>query len=381
MEDFLGSAEVADPTHIFEPGQRVRVRPETWRTRWRKPHLRTPGYIFGQVGLVERACGVFADPERAAFGMPAGSQMLYRVRFPQASLWEGYQGSSSDTVDVEIYQHWLEAAPPQLVSEPPSKRPKSLDHGHGHSHGHTNNHDHDHVHEERSVLEQSAVDKQPPERPGQRVARALKEAVLAKGIVSTNQLREAVQRVETMGRGGEGARIVARAWTDPAFKARLAADATAACKELGIEASNNTAPTQLTAVFNSSEVHNLVVCTLCSCYPRSILGMSPAWYKCRSYRARAVRAPREVLAEFGMCLPDTVSVRVHDSTADLRYIVIPARPEHGTEGWTEEQLASLVTRDSMIGVADVTPPPSAQQESVNKVEGSLTRILSVSSFY
>jgi nitrile hydratase len=140
--------------------------------------------------------------------------------------------------------------------------------------------------------------------------------------------------------------VVARAWTDPAFKARLLANGTTACEELGIEM----AATKLVVVESTPDVHNLVVCTLCSCYPRMLLGLPPDWYKSRAYRARAVREPRAVLREFGTELPDGVTVRVHDSTADMRYLVLPLRPT-GTEGWSEERLAGLVTRDSMVGVS------------------------------
>jgi nitrile hydratase len=141
---------------------------------------------------------------------------------------------------------------------------------------------------------------------------------------------------------------VARCWLDSAFKARLLADANSAIAEMGMQGSNGTASTKLTAVENVPGIHNVIVCTLCSCYPLSILGLSPPWYKSRAYRARMVRQPRQVLAEFGTVIPPDVSIRVHDSTADLRYIVIPERPP-GTEGWDEGQLQALVTRDSMIG--------------------------------
>ena len=141
-----------------------------------------------------------------------------------------------------------------------------------------------------------------------------------------------------------GAAVVARAWTDPAFKARLLADASAASREMGFDIG----PLNLIAVENTADTHNLIVCTLCSCYPRNLLGLPPDWYKTRAYRSRAVREPRAVLREFGLDLPDHVTVRVHDSTADMRYIVLPARPE-GTEGMDEAALARLVTRDSMIG--------------------------------
>jgi nitrile hydratase len=140
---------------------------------------------------------------------------------------------------------------------------------------------------------------------------------------------------------------VARAWFDPAFRERLLADASAAVAEMGIACP---ADTRLLAVENTPQVHNLVVCTLCSCYPSPLLGLPPDWYKSRSYRARAVRDPRGLLREFGTVIPDEVELRVHDSTANMRYLVLPLRPE-GTAPLSEEELAALVTRDSMIGVA------------------------------
>jgi nitrile hydratase subunit alpha len=139
---------------------------------------------------------------------------------------------------------------------------------------------------------------------------------------------------------------VARAWVDPAYKARLLADAPAAARELGVE----TGSTQLVVLENTPERHNLVVCTLCSCYPKRVLGIPPDWYKSRAYRSRAVSEPRAVLAEFGTELPAGVAVHVHDSTADLRYLVLPMRPP-GTEAMSEEELSTLATRDTMIGVA------------------------------
>src|SRR5262249_11319413 len=140
-----------------------------------------------------------------------------------------------------------------------------------------------------------------------------------------------------------GARVVARAWVDPEYKQRLLADGTKAVEELGIPMGG----TKLVVVENTPQVHNLIVCTLCSCYPRPVLGLPPDWYKSKNYRSRAIREPRSVLAEFGTTLPEGVAVRVHDSTADMRYLVLPLRPA-GTEHLTEEQLADLVTRDSMI---------------------------------
>jgi nitrile hydratase len=174
---------------------------------------------------------------------------------------------------------------------------------------------------------------------------AVRELLIEKRIVSADEIRRAVEAMDARS-PAIGARVVARAWIDPAYKARLLADGTAACRELGVEMGG----TKLVVVESTPRVHNLIVCTLCSCYPRMLLGLPPDWYKSRGYRARAVREPRAVLREFGTELPDDVTVRVHDSTADMRYLVLPLRPA-GTEGWSEERLAALATRDTMIGVA------------------------------
>jgi len=173
---------------------------------------------------------------------------------------------------------------------------------------------------------------------------ALRELLIEKGIFSADDVRRAVEAMDAR-TPALGARVVARAWTDPAYKARLLANGSDAVRELGIDVG----ATRLIVVENTQHQHNLVVCTLCSCYPRALLGLPPDWYKSRNYRARAVREPRAVLAEFGTVLDPAIDVRVHDSTADMRYLVLPERPR-GTEGWSEERLAALVTRDSMIGV-------------------------------
>jgi nitrile hydratase subunit alpha len=153
-----------------------------------------------------------------------------------------------------------------------------------------------------------------------------------------------------------GARVVARAWNDAAYKARLLADGTAALKELGIQ---GWAVGHLKVVENTDQVHNLVVCTLCSCYPIAVLGLPPSWYKKEAYRSRAVREPRAILAEFGVNLPAEVVVNVWDSTAELRYLVLPQRPE-GTDGWVDDDLAALVTRNSMIGTERELPMPGTR---------------------
>lgn len=174
---------------------------------------------------------------------------------------------------------------------------------------------------------------------------AVRELLIEKGVLSADAVRREVEKMDARS-PAQGARVVARAWADPAFKARLLALGNDALVDLGLERG----PYKLVVVENTADVHNVVVCTLCSCYPRWLLGLPPDWYKSRNYRSRAVREPRAVLREFGLDLHHDVTVRVHDSTADMRYLVLPARPA-GTEGWSEEQLASIVTRDCMIGVA------------------------------
>lgn len=174
---------------------------------------------------------------------------------------------------------------------------------------------------------------------------SLRELLVEKGVVTEDEVAEEVEAMRK--RGYErGARVVARAWVDPEYKRRLLANGTKACEELGLEVP----ALKLIAVENTPEVHNAIVCTLCSCYPRMLLGIPPEWYKSRNYRSRMVREPRTVLAEFGLEIPEQVAIRVHDSTADMRYLVLPMRPA-GTDGWSEERLAALVSRDSMIGVA------------------------------
>ncbi len=174
---------------------------------------------------------------------------------------------------------------------------------------------------------------------------SLRELLVEKGVLTEAQIEDAVEDMRSR-TPERGARVVARAWADPEFKRRLLADGPGACESLGIDVPK----LRLVVVENTPEVHNAIVCTLCSCYPRMLLGIPPDWYKSRNYRSRMVREPRAVLAEFGLKIPGEVQIRVHDSTADMRYMVLPMRPA-GTEGWTEERLASIVSRDCMIGVA------------------------------
>ncbi|QIE57889.1 nitrile hydratase subunit alpha [Pikeienuella piscinae] len=179
----------------------------------------------------------------------------------------------------------------------------------------------------------------------QRMEIAVRELLVEKGVTSEAEIAEQVAAMDARS-PALGAAVVARAWTDPEFKARLLADGSAACAEMGVPVE----AMKLIVVENTPETHNVVVCTLCSCYPRNLLGLPPDWYKQRAYRSRTVIEPRKVLAEFGLTLPEGTDVQVHDSTADMRYLVLPMRPA-GTEDMDEAALAALVGRDAMIGVA------------------------------
>lgn len=206
---------------------------------------------------------------------------------------------------------------------------------------HKHNHDHDHPHAE--IGETGA--------PGYYdiMETAVRELLIERKLIRADEIRRQIEVIDSR-TPALGAKIVARAWVDPAFKARLLTDGRGACEELGISFYDDTG---LIVLENTPDVHNLIVCTLCSCYPRPVLGLPPDWYKLKPYRARAVYEPRAVLAEFGTIIPQNVEIRVSDSTAMVRYLVLPKRPE-GTDDYSEEQLAALVTRDAMIGVVPIT---------------------------
>src|SRR3954454_23292120 len=177
---------------------------------------------------------------------------------------------------------------------------------------------------------------------------AVRELLVERGLIGPDEIRRQIEVLDSR-TPALGAKVVARAWVDPAFRARLLANGRAACEEISISFYDDTG---LIVLENTDKVHNLIVCTLCSCYPRPVLGLAPDWYKLKPYRARAVSEPRAVLAEFGTIIPDEVEIRVSDSTSMVRFLVLPKRPD-GTKDYTEEQLTELVTRDAMIGVAPV----------------------------
>jgi hypothetical protein len=210
---------------------------------------------------------------------------------------------------------------------------------------HDHDHDHEHDHHEPLVVEDEAGNQE-----GQLRVDALLALLVRKRILAAGEVTMEIQNLESPGLH-LGAKIVARAWVDPAFKARLLANGKDGAAELKIKVGE----AQLVVVENTRTLHNVVVCTLCSCYPRSILGQPPSWYISKAYRARTVREPAKVLQEFGLSLPPDTAIAVHDSNADMRFLVLPIRPA-GTEELGEEALAALVTRDSMIGVAQALAP-------------------------
>ncbi|MEX2375031.1 MAG: nitrile hydratase subunit alpha [Dehalococcoidia bacterium] len=205
--------------------------------------------------------------------------------------------------------------------------------GHGHDHG-------DHL----DAHAPPGDDDNGPPGDSEIVSRAIQELLEHKGLVKADDVRRQMELFDEEF-PYRGSQVVARAWTDPDFMQALLEDGKAACADMGVEVVTE----RLIAVPNTPEVHNAIVCTLCSCYPRSLLGMPPTWYKSQNYRSRMVYEPRSVLREFGTVIPDHVAVRVHDSTADMRYVVVPMQPD-GTEDWTVEQLEAILTRDTLVGV-------------------------------
>ncbi|MCZ6764872.1 MAG: nitrile hydratase subunit alpha [Alphaproteobacteria bacterium] len=198
-------------------------------------------------------------------------------------------------------------------------------------------HGHDHA---------PVTDEQPEGPPGEAeiMNRAMQELLIERNLISADEIRAQIESFES-DYPSRGAKLIAKAWNDPDFKEFLLSDGKAACASMGIELETD----KLIAVENTPEIHNVLVCTLCSCYPRRLLGHPPTWYKSDNYRKRVVVEPRAVLAEFGTEIAEDVALRVHDSNADMRYVVIPMRPE-GTEGWTETELEAIITRDALVGV-------------------------------
>lgn len=212
-------------------------------------------------------------------------------------------------------------------------------HSHEHDHGYHHDHDHDHDHNHHH---------QPPESFEEARTTAIESILIEKGLLTSQEVDQIIQQYVTDIGPMHGAKVVARAWMDPDFKQRLLENSKEALAELGFDRLRN----DIIVLENTSNIHHVVVCTLCSCYPWDLLGLPPSWYKSTAYRSRVVIDPRSVLQEFGLELDESVEIRVVDSNAEVRYLVLPERPQ-GTEHLSEEELAALVTRDSMIGVARI----------------------------
>lgn len=414
IEAGLEGGDESSKNAVFAVGDVVVIKPEALHRRWRKPHLRTPGYLFGAKGVITEIIGRFEDPSFSAFRDQLASkkegvkddydqrlrQPLYRVRFAADQVKhyaedclaqkQPQRSASHDNIFVfaDVFHPWLaraSTATTTTTSGGGEEERVTL-----HTKPIVNFVEHDgHRHGDRREIEQTALDR---EQKQQFLVQPLAEVLIAllcrKGITSMQELRAAVERIDSLTHRGEGAadnggggvklgqKIVARAWVDPAFKAELLRDPrTAVLKAFGVHTSNyqvqldaSTHPsaaakrphakyphghTELRVIEATDAVHPLVVCTLCSCYPSAILGTSPSWYKSSLYRAAAVRMPRQLLREqFGLDVGGSErELHVYDSTAEARYLVLPRRP-HGTAGWSEEQLQRIVTRDSMIGVAE-----------------------------
>jgi len=351
LERELGSDET--PTEqTFEIGQSVIVRKETDHVRWRKPHLRTPGYVHGKRGTVVRAQGPFPAPETIAFATlrpKAAMAMLYTVRFKQVDLWDHYEASSvNDTLDCDVYSYWLRS----IDDDNKNNEKVGLGwtkFGYGLASTHVPHNGH-HLHESRQTAETKAVeDEAKHESPYALLLAAIVRLCVRKGIFTKDEVRSDAENLDAMAYGQtmEGARVIARAWTDETFKTKLLVDPKAAITETfpdiaetvksrGGMGSTNTSSTKiavkedrdavaqsfdfghtdLVVVADTPSIHNVVVCTLCSCYPRALLGLPPRYFTSRAYRARVVAEPRTVLEDFGCKLPASVTtVRVHDSTA------------------------------------------------------------------
>lgn len=405
----------------FSVGQHVKIRKENSRIRWRRPHIRCPGYIFGVSGVISNVIGVFDDPFMLAFRGKGPKQPLYTVIVKLRDLWAGgkyptgditsadQSYAADDVIEIEVYQDWLEENHDALAHQHnehdhshehyhehcrdhahnhcDSKHADcehhhhqhdvveagviadrdqtahaalsehSHSHEHSHEHGHEHKHGHDHHHTaSTSASTTCAASVQDEITPGQVVAETLLRLLTDLQVIQTEKVHQTIDKLESAGRRLTGATLVARAWKDAAFKARLLANPAAAGLEVDVVTSNPNAPTVLRVVENTPETHHAVVCTLCSCYPAALLGLSPAWYKSRNYRARMVREPRRVLQDtFGLVLPTTQRIMVHDSTADCRYLVLPMPPKElvasgAIDSLSWEELVPYVTRNSMVGV-------------------------------
>ncbi len=322
----------------FKPGDAVRIG-----DRDALGHCRTPWYLRGKTGVIGEILGTFRDPARLAYHKPGyPAQVLYKVRLRANRVVARLCGSANR----QPRSRHLRA-----LARTPDRDECRMSHDHEHDHEHDHDHDHDHAHDHGHAPPQPDHDAGPMSGY-ELLEEALRSLLIEKKLLSEAEIAAQIDTMDSRS-PALGAKVVARAWTDPAFKQRLMTDCRTALKaDMAIDIGQ---VADFKVVENTAQTHNVVVCTLCSCYPKMLLGIPPAWYKSLSYRSRTVVDPRGVLREFGLNVPVDQKVKVHNSTADLRYIVLPVRPA-GTENWSEERLANLVTRDCMIGTATPLMP-------------------------
>jgi len=341
----------------FQVGDSVTVRDvldsriaSSWRLGLQmasSQHLRTPRYIQNKTGCIESFAGKHKNPELQSLRIPHDPVNLYRVRFLQLDLWP-HGEAEHDTVDIELMEHWLQRADCKEH------------HDHSHDHGHDHGHDHRaRSQRDRETVERKAIDREPTESPYQVLSQCVLELLVEKGVIAMEDIRAQIETIDARKTLYEtlGAKIAVRAWRDPEWKRKLTDWRQFRAFQLIKEAfavPDDYYETDLRVVENTESVHHVIVCTLCSCYPRQILGVPPSWYKSLKYRSEMVCKPRAVLRkQFGVDLPDDVTVRVHDSAADLRYMVLPHFPSQIGPDWSklsDEELVRMVTRDMLIGV-------------------------------
>ena len=302
------------PTPRFAVGEQVRVKRMD-----SAGHTRTPAYLMGQTGTVVRLQGGYRRPEDLAYGEMDGTLAhVYMVRFAQHTLWEDYTGAAHDAVLADIFEYWLDERMSEDRHNP---------------YAHPPGHDGPPVAFAQELLE-----------------RAIRELLVEKQVIDDDALRRSAQ-LQGQLQSAQGARLVARCWRDPAFKTLALQDTRAAAAQLGISVGLY----DLVMLENRADVHHVVCCTLCSCFHSAMLGPAPSWYKGREYRSLIALEPRRVLAQFGVQLSPQTEIRVVDSTAEIRYMVLPHLPESFAQ-LSEEELIPLVRQEHMIGVALLTSP-------------------------
>ena len=347
----------------FNIGDTVKVRDifdteianKIWRISLKIPekqHIRTPGYIQNKVGIIESYVGSYKNAELSSIDIPHQKCNLYRVRFKQNEIWKDSNNSrfnENDTIDVELMEHWLQKSEIQ-------------DHDHDHDHKSDPDGLKTQNNKNREIVEKNAIDIEPTVSIYQILSRCVIELLVEKKVITMNEIRKQIESVDNSMYDNLGARIVVKIWRNPEWKKKLMSmDNTTPNKnpyklirQEFKEIPEDYYETNLRIVENTKNIHNVVVCTLCSCYPRQILGIPPAWYKSLKYRSEIVYRPRELLMEeFGTVIPEDVMLRVHDSTSDLRYIVLPDPVIQIGENWErlgDDELVNRVTRDMMIGV-------------------------------